>query len=98
MQKLGKFLLREYIYLIGFRWNDLKNAVQGALTKRNLSIALKKEQVECVLSIVERRDVLAVLPTGYGKSLIFQLLPDIFDHLHHVEDSLVLVISRLNSL
>ena len=76
----------------------LKSAVQGALTKRNLIIALKKEQMECVSSIVEGRDVLAVLPTGYGKSLIFQLLPDIFDHLLHVEDSLVLVISPLNAL
>ena len=76
----------------------LKSAAQGALTKRNLSIALKKEQMECVSSIVDGRDVLAVLPTGYGKSLIFQLLPDIFDHLLHVEDSMVLVISPLNAL
>ena len=43
----------------------LKSAVQSALTKRNLSIALKKEQMECVSSFVDRRDVLAVLPTGY---------------------------------
>ena len=76
----------------------LKSAVQGALTKRSLSIALKKEQMECVSSIVDGRDVLAVLPTGYGKSLIFQLLPDIYDHLLHVEDSVVLVISPLNAL
>ena len=38
------------------------------------------------------------MPTGYGKSLIFQLLPDIYDHLLYVENSVVLVISPLNAL
>ena len=76
----------------------LKSAVEGALTKRNISIALKKEQMECVSSIVDGWDVLAVLPTRYGKSLIFQLLPDIYNYLLHVEDSVVLVISLLNAL
>ena len=38
------------------------------------------------------------MPTGYGKSLIFQLLPDIYDHLLYVENSMVLVISPLNAL
>ena len=66
LRKLGKFSPRAYIYLILFRWNDFKkSAVESALTKRrNLSIALKKEQMEYVSSFVDRRDVLAVLPTG----------------------------------
>ena len=38
------------------------------------------------------------MPTGYGKSLIFQLLPDIYDQLLHVEYLVVLVISPLNAL
>ena len=38
------------------------------------------------------------MPTGYGKSLIFQLLPDIYDQLLHVENSVVLVIFPLNVL
>ena len=29
-------------------------------------------------SIIIDKDILAVLPTEYGKSLIFQLLPDVF--------------------
>ena len=38
------------------------------------------------------------MPTGYGKSLIFQLLRDIYHQLLHVEYLVVLVISPLNAL
>ena len=65
----------------------LKSAVQSALTKRKLSIALKKEQMECLYAT-----------RFYGKSLIFQLLPDIYDHLLHVENSVVLIVSPFNAL
>ena len=34
---------------------------------------LKQEQEEVVVSLLVSRDVLAVLPTGFGKSLIFQV-------------------------
>ena len=34
---------------------------------------LKQEQEEAVVSLLVSRDVLAVLPTGFGKSLIFQV-------------------------
>ena len=37
--------------------------------------ALKDEQIECIHRIVYHgRDVLAVLPTGLGKSAIYQLI------------------------
>ena len=36
---------------------------------------LKPQQVECLISAIEGQDVLAALPTGFGKSLIFQLAP-----------------------
>ena len=81
LRKLRTFFTKK-IYLFDFvSMEQLKGAIEGALTKRNLSIALKKEQMECVSSILDGRDVLAVLPTGYGRSLIFQLLPDIYDQL-----------------
>ena len=35
------------------------------------------KQVKCLEPIYFGRDVVAVLPTGYGKSLIFQLLPSL---------------------
>ena len=41
-------------------------------------ITLKEKQYEVLkLLVVEEKDVLAVLPTGYGKSLIYYLLPPV---------------------
>ena len=41
------------------------------------NISLKEKQYEVLRElVVKNKDVLAVLPTGYGKSLIYQLLPD----------------------
>ena len=34
---------------------------------------LKSEQEVAVMSVLDGKDVLAVLPTGYGKSLIYQM-------------------------
>ena len=43
-------------------------------------IELKEKQYEALKAVVlKNRDVLAVLPTGYGKSLIYQLLPLVSD-------------------
>ena len=39
-------------------------------------------QGEALLHFVKREDVFAVLPTGCGKSLIFQLVPKVCEYLH----------------
>ena len=45
-------------------------------------LELKQEQLEAIKAIcVNKKDVLAVLPTGFGKSLIYQMLPAVFDFL-----------------
>ena len=45
-------------------------------------LELKQEQLEAIKAIcVDKKDVLAVLPTGFGKSLIYQILPALFDFL-----------------
>ena len=36
---------------------------------------LNKEQICCLQSAAIKLDVFGILPTGFGKSLIFQLLP-----------------------
>ena len=39
-----------------------------------------------------------ILPTGFGKSLIFQLLPFVFDSWLAASESFILVVSPLNAL
>ena len=50
--------------------------------------------------MAKRKGILVVSPTGYGKSLIFQLLPFVFDSWMDVSDSIILVtgISPFNAL
>lgn len=49
--------------------------------------------------MLEKKDTLCVLPTGYGKSIIYQLLPFMFECYDVGADScIVLVISPLNAL
>ncbi|MEV0982141.1 DEAD/DEAH box helicase [Streptomyces sp. NPDC049915] len=48
-------------------------AVAGYLRFRNGPLALKPEQRAVVRAVGENRDVLALLPTGFGKSYTFQL-------------------------
>ena len=43
------------------------------LSELGLSRVLRPEQKEAISSLVHGSDLLAVLPTGFGKSLIFQL-------------------------
>ena len=64
---------------------------------------LKPVQEEAIMNYITRKDVLCVLPTGYGKSLIFQVIPGICSHLHdkgfeYPSNPILLVICPLNSL
>lgn len=48
-------------------------AVLERVCEENLGgVKLKKEQERAVLALLEKKDVFAVLPTGFGKSLIYQ--------------------------
>ena len=52
--------------------DDFKTALEGAL-QFFPGIKLEREQELCLESLlVKRKDVLGVLPTGYGKSLIYR--------------------------
>jgi superfamily II DNA helicase RecQ len=60
---------------------------------------LKQEQDAIYSLAIGGRDVLAVLPTGFEESLIFKLLPFVFDYLTgELLKSSAIVISPLNSL
>ena len=61
--------------------------------------SIKSEQLRVVVGVVEGRDVFAVLPTGYGKSLCYACLPLVFDQLQPSGDaSIVLVVTPLTAI
>ena len=54
---------------------------------------LNSLQKEAIIQFVEKqRDVFINLPTGFGKSLIYQALPLVFDAIHE-EGHIVVVLS-----
>ena len=60
---------------------------------------LKEKQLETLHSLYEGKDTIAVLPTGFGKSVIFQLLPFFLQKVHGLSDPMiVLVVAPLNSI
>ena len=62
--------------------SDLKSLSMEALVKRAASQLgyprIKPKQLEAVVKFCLGRDVFASLPTSYGKTLIYALLPSIF--------------------
>ena len=76
--------LRTYIYIYdhGFvftRWAEAEASVVTATMQRSVSVfghcSLKPWQAEALQSILRGKDVLVTVPSGYGKSLIYQALP-----------------------
>ena len=86
----------------------LEFAIQNSFYKEIVS---KPKQVRCLECIYLQTDVMCVLPTGYGKSLIFHLLPmmlfakfklraEQFQHGYSAAlvDAIAIVVWPLNSL
>ena len=62
---------------------SFQNAVRYALDSKFKEIQnLKPVQEEALFKFIQRNDVFSVLPTGCGKSLIFQLVPIVCSYLH----------------
>ena len=85
--------------------DDFMAAVAYALScVKQEHLVLKQKQLEVLQNLYESRDVFVWFPTGYGKSICYQLLPFIFDMAFSrtsappSERSVVLVISPLVSL
>ena len=57
---------------------------------------LKPKQLDSLRAVVTK-DVVSVLPTGYGKSMIFELLPYYLKHVHGLS-CIVIIIMPLNSI
>ena len=55
---------------------------------------IKEEQRDIIMEYINGKDVFGVLPTGFGKSLCFTCLPEVFHRLHWTE-CIILVVSPL---
>ncbi|XP_078311557.1 putative ATP-dependent DNA helicase RecS [Crassostrea virginica] len=75
-----------------------REKIQSVLRKHIYSVELKEEQTEILSAVIEGKDVFAQLPTGYGKSLIYTLIPLLLDELHPECKHTILVISPLRAL
>ena len=76
---------------------DYKSCIKHAAS--SLGYVLKPEQQTSIEKFVCGKDVFISLPTGYGKSLCYILLPRVFDLLRGAENkSIVLVVSPLIAL
>ena len=77
-------------------------ALKFSLTERGTpDLKLKTNQLEALRAVVQqKRDVLAVLPTGYGKSFKYQLLPSMLNFLLYGGKyrSIAIVVSPLSAL
>lgn len=58
---------------------EFNAALLHSLEKLKVDYSLKTEQRKAVLQLYEGRDVFVLLPTGYGKSICYQVLPFLFD-------------------
>lgn len=73
-------------------------AIHHAVKEAGLE-KLKKEQDRVISEFVSGKDVFVSLPTGYGKSLCYALLPLVFDFLRDPSGkSIVICISPLTAL
>ena len=72
--------------------NCSEAAVKAAGT---LCYVLKQEQLDVIVQFALGKDVFAVLPTGYGKSLCYECLPKVFNEINKANTAIVIVLSPL---
>ena len=70
--------------------------------KANITLKQKQEEIRKIIALTQK-DGLAVLPNGYGKSFIYQIMPPLMDYKDSDQrptqkKSIVLVVSPLNAL
>lgn len=77
-------------------------AIEASLSSFPSIKEVKPQQTLVIENIVRGRDVFAALPTGFGKSLTFQILPSVLKYLRTSDPvspaSLVIVVCPLTSI
>ena len=59
----------------------VSRAVELSLLKIDSGYRIKPKQLEAIISVVSGQDTIAILPTSYGESLIFRLIPSVCQQL-----------------
>ena len=57
----------------------MEDNIKRILQDKQFHLQLKSEQKEIMQNVLERKDSMAVLPTGFGKSMCYILPPLILD-------------------
>ncbi|XP_066935152.1 ATP-dependent helicase wrn-1-like [Clytia hemisphaerica] len=79
--------------------NFIANAVEDSLSQIDKNYIVRPKQLEAIINILKGKDTLAILPTSYGKSLIFRLIPSVCKQLRgHTNNAIVAVIAPLESI
>ena len=82
-----------------FSSSEIRDAIRSSVKNFPSINELKPEQILVIENIVRGKDVFAALPTGFGKSLTFQILPAVKKSLERSSVShLVIVVCPLNSI
>ena len=77
---------------------NINAAIDHAMKTVGLA-SLKREQREAIQQFYSGKDVFVALPTGYGKSYCYALLPLAFDFLRETEHpSIAICVSPLTAL
>ena len=75
--------------------DTVEQAMRFAMTELKVE-TFKDKQKEAICSFVYGRDCFVILPTGYGKTLCYILLPYVYDHLRgKTRSSIVICVSPL---
>ncbi|XP_061190929.1 ATP-dependent DNA helicase Q1-like [Saccostrea echinata] len=78
---------------------SFEDCVAFATKSMGLEFSLKDKQLETLRALFIGHDCVSVMPTGYGKSVIFQCLPWLFQRKRGLQHPLItLVVSLLTSL
>ena len=79
---------------------ELEAALSNSLQHFLHNSDLKHEQKLCICleTVAQKHDVFRILLTGFGKSLIFQLLPRLLKDLWKLERACVLIVTPLVSI
>ena len=84
------------------RMEDLKKLALSVLVREAASrlgfANVKPQQLEAILAFCQGKDVFVSLPTGFGKTLIFAVLPSLFNTIRRSTTSIVVVVSPLAAL